>query len=199
LSRSNENKPKEDKEVSSTHFVLEKNLVRSKAFQSLNGTSIKIYLFFRLKCQFENQQTKKSKRSNWIIKNNGEIEFSYAEARAKDFSSTRFMKGIDKLIETGFIDLVHSGSGGQKGDKSKYAISNRWKKYGTPEFEKKTRPRDTRQGRGFASLWSDPEKRKELLAKQGKSSIFGIENDKPSIIENDKPSKVVPIMDYQKA
>jgi len=198
LNESNDRKPREDKEVSSTHFALEKNLVRSKAFQFLSGSSIKVYLLFCLKRQMQNLQTKKGKRDNWVIKNNGEIEFSYSEAETKGFIRSTFMRALTELIEKGFIDLIHSGSGGKKGDKSKYAISQRWRKYGTPEFESKTRLRDTRQGRGFARIWNDPLKREKLLSKRGQNSNIGIINDNPTVIKNDNPKKVVPILEYQK-
>jgi len=59
------------------------------------------------------------------------------------------MRAIDTLIEHGFLDISHSGSGGKKGDKSLYAISERWKVWGTDAFTPVSRPKDTRAGRGF--------------------------------------------------
>ena len=56
---------------------------------------------------------------------------------------------MKELVEKGLIDIEHSG-GGYDGDKSLYAISDRWRKYDTLEFEDKTMPKDTRQGRGYA-------------------------------------------------
>ena len=34
---------------------------------------------------------------------------------------------------------------------SKYAISERWRDYGSDKFAKKRRPKDTRQGIGFSA------------------------------------------------
>ena len=80
-----------------------------------------------------------------------EIEHTYSEAEKRGISRKRFMKALDELIGKGFIDVAHSGSGGMKGDKSKYVISERWRDWGTDNFVKKTRPRDTRGGRGFGA------------------------------------------------
>jgi len=90
-------------------------------------------------------------REMWKQTNNGELVFTYAEAkREKGMPESTFMKCIDKLIAVGLMDIAHSGSGGKKGDTSLYAISERWRKYGTPDFVVKKRPKDERSGRGFA-------------------------------------------------
>ena len=60
---------------------------------------------------------------------------------------------LDTLIAKGFIDVAWSGSGGKKGDKSLYGISERWRDWGTDKFIKASRPKDTRKGRGFAAYW----------------------------------------------
>ena len=85
-----------------------------------------------------------------IIENNGEIVFTYSEANKKlRFNKPRFHSAIKELVEKGLIDITHSG-GGYNGDKSLYAISDRWRKYDSPEFEDMTMLKDARQGRGFA-------------------------------------------------
>jgi hypothetical protein len=99
---------------------------------------------------------KKGREKDFFIANNGKIVFTYAEAKKElGMPSSTFMKSIDKLIEVGLIDVIHAGSGGRSpdglhGDVGLYAISERWKKYGTPDFEVKTRQKDDRTGRGFA-------------------------------------------------
>jgi DNA-binding PadR family transcriptional regulator len=85
------------------------------------------------------------------------------------------MRAITELTEKGFIDITHSGSGGVKGDKSKYAISERWRDWGTDRFIEKTRKKDTRQGRGFAAIW------------KRRRANMGIKNDTPPVIKNDTP------------
>ncbi|MBU1133110.1 hypothetical protein KKG08_02470, partial [Patescibacteria group bacterium] len=56
-------------------------LFKSKAYISLTGKSTQIYGILLTKMQVENlNRGKKGKRKIWIIKNNGEIVFTYKEA-----------------------------------------------------------------------------------------------------------------------
>jgi len=128
---------------------IKKEIAKSSAFRSLRAASMIVYIDFLFK-----QRCKKMKRprriDEWVITNNGRIEYTYSEAQKLGLTSSRFQRAIDELIEKGFIDIAHRGSGGVKGDKSLYWIGERWRKYGTPEFESKVRPKDTRKGRGWA-------------------------------------------------
>lgn len=120
-------------------WILRK-ILTSELFKKLSPIAVKIYLVFLLKCQNEklNIAGKPGKRGkSWRIKNNGEIEFTYSEAR-KYCTDKTFAKAIDELFEKGLIDITHEGIGAMR-DKSKYAISGRWKKFDTPEFEVKKR------------------------------------------------------------
>ena len=56
------------------------------------------------------------------------------------------------------------------GDKSLYAISDRWRKYGTPEFESVTMQKDTRQGLGFATVHKR-KKQKDKIKPKTKSKL----------------------------
>jgi len=107
--------------------VLEKDLIRSNAFRSLakHGTAIIILMDFMLKRQMENGGTKKA--PSWYIANNGKITYCFSEAEKKGITRPAFCRNRDILIERGFIDIVHNGCGGRKGDKTLYAISFRWK------------------------------------------------------------------------
>jgi len=101
------------------------------------------------------EPVKKAKRSEeWVIKNNGEIVYPYSEAEHKGIGRREFRNAIDELIEKGFIDIVHQGSGGRSGDMTKYFLSDRWKGYGTPSFRPARNPRrkDTRKGRGWSAF-----------------------------------------------
>jgi len=139
--------------MASNNLYLEKDLLKSKVFRSLSKTGIVIYFDFRMKCRWQRPEKRERKRDKWTIINNGDIEYTYSEAEKKGTSRASFMRALDELIEKGFIDVTHPGSGGMKGDKSKYAISYRWRDWGTDNFEKKTRKKDTRGGRGFAVYW----------------------------------------------
>lgn len=129
----------------------DQKLLRSTAFRSLKRWSLLVYLDFLRKRQME--RVKRGKRSDeWFIKNNGEIVYPYSEAEYKGIGRREFRNAIDELLEKGFLDISHQGSGGRSGDMTKYYLDDRWKEYETPEFRppKKPRKKDERQGRGWA-------------------------------------------------
>lgn len=134
-------------------IVIERALLTSKAFRTLTGTAKTVYFDFRMKCQIKGVKRKQGAKSQRIILNNGEIEYTYSEAEKKKPRIPRatFMRKIDELLAHGLIDIHHSGSGGKKGDKSLFGISERWRKYGKSDFIIAERPKDYRCKRGFAS------------------------------------------------
>ena len=119
----------------------ERELIESKAWIEIRSPSaMKVYLFFLTKRQCE--PLKHGDRSQWWIKNNGEITFTYKEAKEKlGISASTFRNAIDELREKGFIDIEESGHGVYKAT-NKYRISDRWRKYGTDEYEE-PEPRKT--------------------------------------------------------
>jgi hypothetical protein len=126
---------------------------RSSAFRSLSRWSMLVYLDFLAKRQMEKR--KNAKRSvEWIIRNNGEIVYPYSEAEKKNIGRREFRNAIDELMDKGFLDITHHGSGGRSGDMTKYFLDDRWKAYGTPIFQppKNLRPKDTRSGRGWKAF-----------------------------------------------
>lgn len=130
----------------------DKNLPRSSAFRSLSRWALLVYLDFLRKRQME--QVKRSKRSDdWVIRNNGEIVYPYSEAEKKGIARREYRNAIDELIEKGFLDITHQGTGGRSGDMTKYFIDDRWKDYGTPSFRpaKNPRKKDSRKGRGWSA------------------------------------------------
>ena len=147
--------------MASDIIVIERELLKSKAFRSLSGTAKNVYFDFRMKCKVKNRKIKSTRKHERIILNNGEIEYCYSEAEKKGIQRSTFMNCLDAIIENGFIDVTHSGSGGKKGDKSLYAISERWRAWKTDDFIKAFRPKDNRNGRGFRS-GNDHWKRKKF-------------------------------------
>ena len=128
-------------------IVIDRDLVSPKALLSLKRTAIKVYLIFLTKRQMG--RVKRPKGPKYEIANNGEIVFTYLEAEQKyGFSKKQFSKALDDLVEKGFLDIEHLGGACQR-DKSMYAISERWRKYGTDEFEKRERPKESVK-RGYA-------------------------------------------------
>ena len=145
-------------------IVIDADLVTSKVFLKLKGVAPKVFLLF-LRRRKMTKVGKKGKEK-WVISNNGEIVFPYAEAKEKfGITPPRFQRALDQLVEHGFIDITHSG-GGMLRDISKYSISSRWMDYGTSKFIEKQRPKDTR-GLGF--------KKKEAL-KVGNENVAKTSN-----------------------
>ena len=147
-----------------TKVVIDADLVLSRAFLNLTGVSPQVYLLFLRRRRLV--KLGRQGKERWVIENNGEIVFPYAEAENKfGITRPRFQRAIDQLVEHGFIDIAHPGGGMMK-DVSKYTISTRWLDYGTSRFIEKQRPKDTR-GLGF--------KKKEPL-KVGNENVTRISN-----------------------
>ena len=117
-------------------------------------------------------QRKKDRSDEWIIENNGEIVYPYHEAERKGINRRNFRNAIDELIQKGFLDINHSGSGGRKGDVSTYWIDDRWQDYETDKFRPPKNPRvkDARKGRGWGVIMGNEKMKKKLLAKRKKKS-----------------------------
>ncbi len=129
------------KEIKGTY--VEKALIKSDAFAQLTGAAPRLLLLFLLRRKMG--RTGRKGHERWICQNNGQIVFSWSEAKKRyGLSLARFGRALDQLVKYGFIDIEHAG-GGCEGDASLYAISDRWRDYGTGKFIKKTRPKDKRQ------------------------------------------------------
>jgi hypothetical protein len=96
----------------------------------------------------------KNRSPEWVIKNNGDIVYPYLEAEKKGIGRREFRNAIDELIDKGFLDIIHQGSGGRSGDMTRYYIDDRWKDYGTPSFQPTRNPRkkDSRKGMGWSAF-----------------------------------------------
>ena len=127
-------------------IVIDADLVLSRAFLKLTGIAPQVLLLFLRRRRLV--KLGRAGKEKWVIENNREIVFPYAEAENKfGITRPRFLRAIDQLVEHGFIDIAHPGGGMMK-DVSKYAISTRWQNYGTNKFIQKHRNKDTR-GLGF--------------------------------------------------
>lgn len=150
---------------------VERRLIQSKAFQSLIATAVKVLMLFFTKRQWE--QVGRRGKEQWTIKNNGEITFTYEEAKQKyGISYSAFRNAIDELISKGFIDIAASGMGVHKVT-TQYSISDRWRLYGTPDYEK-PKPRPKRPiNRGFqkGNTLGRNCKKKSTVAEQHSSTV----------------------------
>jgi hypothetical protein len=119
--------------------VIDQRMLKSRAWLSLKGISPQVYLLFRTRCQIENR----------CIANNGKLVFTYKQA-LRDYSikPSRFRRGIDDLIDKGFLDITGSGLGVFKVT-TEYAISDRWQRYGEADFVVGSRPAASIKNPGF--------------------------------------------------
>jgi hypothetical protein len=132
-------------------MFISRNVIISKAFLSLRtACACQVYMIFLNKCRWEKVKAKPMHREKeWQLTNNGEIQFTYAEAETDyGIPAGKFTRAIDELIRVGLIDIIKTSLGLHK-DVTLYAISDRWEKFGTAEFiENKRRKR--KQQLGFA-------------------------------------------------
>jgi hypothetical protein len=127
------------------------DLIESDAFLNLSGKAAMLCLIrFHQKAYKKNVKPKRGGAKQQLITNNGEIIFTYAEAKELGIKSSQtFYKVTRELVEEkGFIDISEPGNWYEK-EPSKFAISYRWKRYGTSEYEKFEIPRMLPKGLGF--------------------------------------------------
>lgn len=147
-------------------IVLEQTMIKSSAWLSLSATAILVYLLFRCKCQIAKKSRRQDKHSEGLMErllNNGELVFTYIEAAQKHkITAGRFRRAIDELVEKGFIDITATGMGVHKVE-SWYAISDRWRDWGTESFKSAKRPEPNIRGCGFRKgnkLWQKARRKK---------------------------------------
>ena len=89
---------------------------------------------------------KKKGFKNLSRTNDGEIVFTYEEAKELGIKSSSFYNILRELIEDkGFINITHGG-GYYTNDPNKYAISERWQDYGTKHYDRVKMPAGQRGG-----------------------------------------------------
>jgi hypothetical protein len=161
-----------------------REMLESLAYCSLRlPASYVVLAAFLAKRRVQHERRPCTREYSWIVTNNGQIEFTYAEAKDKwRLSDSKFRRAIDDLIRVGFIDIAESGYGRQK-KKTLYAISDRWKQFGTSGFREKRRDKLS-QGAGF--------KRGNRLGRNAKARDFHqlpatVEPQLPTTVENSWP------------
>jgi hypothetical protein len=127
------------------------DLIESEAFLNLSGKAAMLCVIrFHQKAFKKKIKPKRGGSKETIITNNGEIIFTYAEAKELGIRSSRtFYRVIRELVEDkGFVDIEeHGGWYGKQ--PNKFSISYRWRKYGTGEYKKMEVPRILPSGIGF--------------------------------------------------
>jgi hypothetical protein len=126
-------------------IFVSRRVITSEAFLTLKtATACQVYLIFLTKRKLEKVQSRPGSRDKaYVVANNGEIRFTYAEASGKyGIPSKRFTRALDELVRVGLIDISHSGFGLRK-DVTLYTISDRWERFGTSEFQNVGRAKRT--------------------------------------------------------
>ena len=117
---------------------LKKEIACSDAFMDMKDIGKVLYMYFSLR-----QPIHKKGKNEWVITENADISFTYSDAE-KDcrISQKRFTRGMDELINHGFVRLEYQG-GGTKGNFSNYRMSQMWRNFGTDNFKILPRPKKT--------------------------------------------------------
>ena len=137
---------KKGNKIGGQFVALSHNLLLSKAYMSLSSSE-KVMLNYFLIDRKHFDQTQ-------VI-----LTFEQAKKYKVCHSPSTFLKSKKGLVNKGFIDPKEPGGLGKC---STFSISDRWKRYGTNEFNKVL----FKPGVGskyFKNIWNDDTKRKNLL------------------------------------
>lgn len=118
---------------------LDADIFYSRAYKEImsSGSAITTLMRCYQKRKWDDSKGRKKKP----VYLNEPFIFPYAEMRGLwEIKTTQHWKNLNKLIEVGFLDLDYQGGWYQKNERAKdfsrYKLSERWRKYGTPEFKK---------------------------------------------------------------
>lgn len=136
-------KPGKQKFILKRNVLIDWQMLDSKAFKSLSANAIRALI------RFLQKRTWTGKKKERVFRNTG-IVFTYSEAEELEISISSFHDIIKKLYEVGFIEIEHQGGGLAK-DCSRYALSERWKTYGTTHFKPVTKKKVCRTGQDVHS------------------------------------------------
>jgi hypothetical protein len=123
---------------------IEPEMMESKVFRSLSSKAMWVLLRFLQKITWEKRKMSGSATKLNIYEKGG-LVFTYDEAIQFGISRSRFHYIIRELVEKGFIEIEHQG-GCYGRDYSRYKLSDRWRTWGTPEFQTITKNRVLQAG-----------------------------------------------------
>lgn len=130
--------------------MLESELIESKAFMELSGKAA-IVTLIRFHQKVHRKKVKRSQRHlrQYDYTNNGELVFTYGEAKELGITESAFYRALRELVEDkGFIDIAEPGNWYER-KPTKYAIARRWKQYGTDQYKCEKIKRGLPPGIGF--------------------------------------------------
>lgn len=112
---------KKKKKSAGSYTQLFHHMIKSEAWQDLSCYARTVYIEI-------------SAKHNGY--NNGNLSYTFKEGE-KIMHRNTYAKALNELVSHGFIDIVRSG--GLNKECNIFALSYRWKKYGTPHFEERER------------------------------------------------------------
>jgi hypothetical protein len=116
----------------------------SPAFLKLNGHAVKVLLWAKMKIPLESKlDARQRKKLGKPKPEPPPFSFTHAEAECFGLTRKQFAAALRQLVELGFFDVRHKGSGKHK-DFSLFNWSDRWTKYDTPSFESVPFPKNRR-------------------------------------------------------
>ena len=122
---------------------LEADILYSAAYREIMTSGATITILMRCYQKRKWDTPKKGNKQKPIYRNEPFI-LPYKEIKALcGVGNTQCWKIINRLVDVGFLDVEHQGGWYQKhereNDYSRYVLSDRWRKYGTPEFVEKAK------------------------------------------------------------
>ncbi len=100
-------------------------IIDSLSFKELTGAAMHALILCMRKVKTNNPHDRFSY----------EFTLTYREAKKSGLHASAFDRGIKRLHELGFVDIVHRGGMRYQGKAcTKYRLSQRYQRYGTPEF-----------------------------------------------------------------
>ena len=129
---------------------LPNRLIDSPAFAALSSAAaVRTFCWFYQEAKYEKVKKRPGMDSPIgkvdKITNNGEISFTYQVAGWRGMNPRRFARVLKELHRLGFIDVAKLGRG-VMGAYTKFSLSNRWQRYGTPEWKEIPFPENFREG-----------------------------------------------------
>ena len=106
------------------------SMLMSKAWKELSAKQHELYLYCKAQYYAEKKKPIKGNALSFTM-NQAKWHGLYGLYNSSNFKA--FYKDMSALIEYGFIRCLFCGSTTRT--KSIYEFSNKWQKYGTPEFE----------------------------------------------------------------
>jgi hypothetical protein len=112
---------------------VEPEMMESEAFRSLDRRPLWVLLRFHQKVTWS--EMKQGGRKVKVYEKTG-LVFTYHEAEGFGIPSGTFLRSIRILVEKGFLDVEYRGGRmGQGRDYSRFKLSDRWRKWGTNDFQ----------------------------------------------------------------